>query len=192
MNMKQSGNNLDPEQFKKYVFERLYSKQPHPDLVQELLVFGQFVGSWEMDVIFLNESNEIIYHQKNEWFFFWILDGRAIQDILIGPNMNENLSIKPGKRRMGTSVRQYDTEEDIWNITWFGVTGNDYVNLKGKKINDEILLEGIEPDGSVIKWIFKNIELNSFEWEGYNSNNEGRTWHLDQKMIGTRKKSISE
>lgn len=188
MNVKQSENNLNSEIYEKYVFERLYSNRPHPDMVQDLMLFGQFVGLWEMDVMFFNDANEMIYNQKNEWLFFWILDGRAIQDILIGPNMNENLSTEPGKRRMGTSVRQYDIKEHIWNITWFGVTGNDYVNLTSQKKNDEILLEGFEPDGSLIKWVFKHIELNSFEWEGYNSNDNGKSWHLDQKMIGTRKK----
>lgn len=179
---------MTAEEFDNYVLTRIFTKDPHPDFIDELKTFGQFVGSWDMEVIFYNEKGEEIYHQMNEWTFFWILDGRAIQDVLIGPSADEKLSTETGKRRIGTSVREFDSVEKKWYVSWFGVTTNTHVNLEGELINNEIVLLGKDIDGSKIKWIFKNITKNNFVWEGYISNGQSENWMVDQRMFAKRKK----
>ena len=183
---KKPGINIE-EGFEKHVFDRLYAEKPHPEFDQELHTFGQFVGIWDMEVIFYDEEGKEYYHQQNEWTFFWILDGRAIQDILLGPNMKENLSIEPGKRRIGTSLRQFDSDKNLWNVTWFGLASNDNISLSGGLENNDIILKAIDSDGIYIKWMFTNIHENDFIWKGFSSMDQGTTWNLGQQMFAKRR-----
>lgn len=47
------------------------------------MTFGQFVGSWAIDMEYYNAEGQQYYQGDWEWSFAWILDGRAIQDVLV-------------------------------------------------------------------------------------------------------------
>jgi len=65
------------------ILETLRAEGPHPSHRDKLKVFGQFVGVWDLDVLFYDENGKIVYRQPGEWSFANILDGRAIQDVLV-------------------------------------------------------------------------------------------------------------
>ena len=153
---------------------------PIPAFSDELMLFGQFVGTWDMQVEFFGDDGECVYRQPGQWSFAWILDGRGIQDVLTYPPIGET------SRRIGTSIRYYDTASRRWQVIWLGATSGITVILHGGKRGDEILLEGPDPDGTLNQWMFTAITDTSFTWTGHESPDQGRTWHLRQRMTGTR------
>ena len=68
---------VSPEQF------------PDPERLPGLMLFGQFVGEWLMEVYFFNPDGSQMANFKADWMFSWILQGRAIQDVLMHPCREE-------------------------------------------------------------------------------------------------------
>jgi hypothetical protein len=80
----------DPSQA---AIDNLGASRAHQGDADKLATFGQFVGIWDMDIKLFNRSHQVIYHQLGVWMFSWILDGRAIQDVLVSPP-------RPGSRNL--------------------------------------------------------------------------------------------
>lgn len=153
---------------------------PHPRLRDELMLFGQFIGTWNMLVEFFGDDGERFYRQPGQWSFAWVLDGRVIQDVLTYPRTGEP------DRGIGTSLRSYDPASRQWQVIWLGAATGITVILHGGKRGDEILLEGPDPDGTLNQWMFTDITASSFRWVGLESSDQGATWHLRQQMTGSR------
>ena len=136
---------------------------PHPGLAGELMLFGQFAGTWDMQVEFFSDDGECVYRQPGQWSFAWILDGRAIQDVLTYP-----LTGQAG-RGIGTSIRSYHPASGRWQVIWLGAVSGITVILHGGKQDEEILLEGPDPDGTLNQWKFTDITDSSFGWTGLES-----------------------
>lgn len=43
------------------ILETLRAEAPHPKYREKLMLFGRFVGTWDMKVVFYNESGAKIY-----------------------------------------------------------------------------------------------------------------------------------
>lgn len=52
------------------------SNKPLPELAEKLQFFGQFVGSWDADVMNYN-ADGTIHKIEAEWHFDWVLEERA-------------------------------------------------------------------------------------------------------------------
>lgn len=65
--------------------EALRADGPDPERLPGLMLFGQFVGEWLMEVSFFQADGRLINSFKADWVFSWILQGRAIQDVLMSP-----------------------------------------------------------------------------------------------------------
>jgi hypothetical protein len=150
------------------------------------MTFGQFVGTWQMDIQFFNEQGEEIFHGPGEWRFSWILDGRAIQDVLIYPRLDDVTKTAPGDRRIGTSVRQYLPTSKMWQVAWFGATSEIFVTLLGRAVGNEILLEGKDTSGEELQWRFSEITEDGFHWTGHVRTDPGSSWRLEQEMFARR------
>jgi hypothetical protein len=153
---------------------------PYPRLRDELMLFGQFVGTWNMQVEFFGDNGECIYRQPGQWSFAWVLDGLVIQDVLTYPRTGDT------GRGIGTSLRSYDPVSGKWQVIWLGAATGITAILHGGKRGDEILLEGPDPNGTLNQWMFTDITTSSFRWAGLESADQGATWHLRQRMTGTR------
>jgi hypothetical protein len=151
---------------------------PHPSLRDELMLFGQFVGAWDLWVEFFSDDGECTYRQPGQWSFAWVLDGRAIQDVLTYPLTGQ------ADRGIGTSLRSYDPASRRWQVIWLGAIT---VILHGGQHGEEILLEGPDPDGTLNQWRFTDVTGTSFTWTGHESADRGATWHLRQRMTATRR-----
>src|SRR5437879_5779652 len=100
--------------------EALHAKQPNEALASKLQLYGQFVGSWHVDIDFHPLAGPE-RRAEGEWHFSWTLDGKAIQDVWIFPARRLRAHDKPAEswHRYGSTFRWYDPAIDAWHITWF-------------------------------------------------------------------------
>ena len=153
----------------------LSASSPHPSLGDEARVFDRFVGTWDCDYSFHLDDGSV-RHKKGELLVGWVLDGRAVQDIFITyPAEGEK------DRRMGTTIRFFDTTLKQWRIVFISPQFNYVVTVQGRSIGDRIVLRGVDTDGAPIRWSFNDIKSDSFVWRGEKSHDGGKTWKLEEE-----------
>ena len=71
------------------MIEALRSDGPHPQLAPKLQLFGQFVGSWDVEIINYKPdgSQEVV---QGEWHFVGFLKGRR----WIAPNVRFEMPLE--------------------------------------------------------------------------------------------------
>jgi hypothetical protein len=163
--------------------EGLHSDGPFPQSADHLTLFGQFVGDWELEATLYNPDGSSVAG-RGEWHFGWILDGRAIQDVYILRPVNGRVDAAP--IAYGTSLRCYDTKVDAWRVAYMNPVNGLLVTFTGRKIAEEIVLDGIDRTGAPIRWVFSDITPQSFHWRVLESNDSGETWHKRAEMAVRR------
>jgi hypothetical protein len=160
---------------------------PIPGLADKLALFGQFVGSWDLSVTNHRRDGDATTVPA-EWHFAWALGGRAIQDVWIAPSRAERAATgaSSASGEWGTTLRLYDPEIDAWRSTWIGPNHAVVMPFIGRPIGDEIVLEGSFDAGVLTRWIFSEIESDSFSWRAVQSGDGGIDWKLLQEMKATR------
>ena len=157
------------------MLELLAADGPHPAHADALMLFGRFVGTWEMEGWQRAEGGGRT-PQRGEWRFGWVLGGRAIQDVLVVPPIEH-----------GTTIRFYDPVARVWEITWITPPGRAVRRLQARPDGGDILLEGRDPRGHRLRWTFTGIAPERFTWSGYASYDDGATWRLEEEMQLTRR-----
>jgi hypothetical protein len=163
----------------------LVSAFPFAGHREELMLYGQFVGHWDLEVSFFGRdgSRETI---GGEWDFFWTLEGRAVADIWTIPSRAERAAKASEPRGLGITVRILDPALGIWRICWSSVSYNDQLRLDGRRIGSEIMQEGSYRDGRAVRWIFSDIAPASFRWRSEVAENEAGPWFLEEEMHARR------
>lgn len=168
------------------VAEIIGADGPNPEYATELMLFGQFVGSWDVEARqFAPDGTSRAV--RGEWHFFWALEGRAIQDVIISPPRPER---DPRKWNMGdyqTAIRIYRPADGTWDVTAISPPFNQVHRLVARKAGDRIVLEGTRPDGKPQRWSFNDITPDRVRWRGEVSRDGGRTFVLDEEMTLTRR-----
>jgi hypothetical protein len=166
--------------------DALISRFPKKDYENKLNLFGQFVGEWDFDWIWIGDgSREDANKVKGEWIFSWVLDGTAIQDVWICPSREETLKHEHLHTEYGTTIRFYNPNEDAWNVV-YGCS--DYMTvLKARQENSNIVLEAQNIVGYKMKWVFSDITADSFTWRNMRSDDNGATWRTEGEMQAVRK-----
>jgi hypothetical protein len=159
----------------------LAASRPDDDRVAGLNLFGQFIGSWDIEATFWDHDGNVTAERAGEWHFGWVLQGRAIQDVLISPPLDEQVR-GTAAHEYGSSFRLYDPRTDTWRVTWFAPVSGVIVDLVARRDGDEIVLDGSEPNGTLDRWVFSDIKPDTCTWTGYESTDEGRTWPLVERM----------
>lgn len=167
------------------VLDALRADGPHPNHSDALMLFGRFVGSWDVQVRFYDERASVTYDESGTWSFGWVLDGRAIQDVLITPNYRTRRRL-PGERGIGTTLRYLEPGSGQWRVVWLGAVTGILLFLTARQVGDEMWIEGPDADGSDLRWIFSGIQPDRFHWKGLTSRDGGRTWRLEQEIRGSR------
>ncbi|MCC3763867.1 hypothetical protein K3N28_12400 [Glycomyces sp. TRM65418] len=152
-----------------------------------MALFGQFIGTWDLRVRFFDRDGAVVSDEAGVWSFGWVLDGRAVQDVLIYPRAGED---HVGARSIGTSLRRYDQVTDTWSVIWIGAVSGTQIALTARAAGDGILLEGPDVDGSPLRWTFTDITPESFHWQGRIQDTDG-TWRLEQDMRARRRPEVS-
>ncbi len=146
--------------------EALISESKNTALPDEFNYFGKLIGSWEINYIEGNNSLAI----KGEWHFSWVLEGMAIQDVIILPDYE-----------YGTSLRIYNPDTHTWDVA-YGYTGK-IIRLEAKKQDDKIMLTFVNDERR--KWVFTKIEDYCFHWENITVKEDGE-WYINAEIFAER------
>ncbi len=160
------------------VLALLRADGPAAEHRDRLMLYGQFVGSWSVDVTWY-EQGSVSRTAVSEWHFGWILGGRGIQDVLLREGAPAD--------EFGTTLRCYDPASGIWHVTWMQPASGEFVNLAARGEGDRILQEvlGADPQRRE-RWTFSEITPTSFTWSGEVSRDRASTWILQQQMKARR------
>lgn len=168
--------------------EALISHRPSTELGEAASVYSWLIGSWEGPgtIYFPDGSKKTA---QGEWHFAWTLEGRAIQDVFIAPLRSQrNSPVAKEDNRYGITIRVYDYEIKAWRIDFYNPPQSAVPRrLIGNKKGNEIIQEGKDLDGSLIRWNFGDIQTDSFRWYAERSKDEGKTWNLYAEFFGNRK-----
>jgi hypothetical protein len=165
----------------------LVADGPSPELGEAASVFGFLVGGWNASVRDIDGDGGV-RTGRGEWWFSWVLEGRAMQDVWISPPRNERGHPKlpvAANNRYGTTVRRFDRAGNEWRIVWINpVSGSEHC-LRGGRDGDGITLLG-EDGGRPIRWRFVNVRRNAFTWQGHRLSDDGHEWRLQAEFQLTR------
>lgn len=147
-------------------YDALTSKRKNIVLPEEFDYFGKLIGSWQIDYIESDNSRVI----KGKWYFSWVLEGMAIQDVIILPDYE-----------YGTSLRIYNPNTHAWDVA-YGYTGK-IIRLEARKQDDMIVLTYTDDERR--KWVFTKIEDNHFHWQNITVKEDGE-WYINADIYAER------
>lgn len=170
------------------MIEALQADGPCPELGAKLELFGQFVGSWDVEIINYKPDGapEVVH---GEWHFGWVLEGRAIQDVWIAPKRAVRAQHEGATGDYGATLRFYDPKIDAWRSTWIGPVKGYVLPFIARQVGDEIVLEGNFESGKSKKWIFSDMTSDSFRWRAIESDDGWVSHQKVQEMSARRKKT---
>ena len=172
------------------MIEALAANQPFDALAERLRLFGQFIGSWDVEVLNYKPDGSA-QRVEAEWHFGWVLEGRAIQDVWIAPR-RELRSTESSPGDYGATLRFYDPKIDAWRSTWVGPVKGYVLLFIARQVGDEIVLEGNHEGGVSRKWIFSEITSESFSWRSIESRDGGLSYEKVQEMFARRRATKKE
>ena len=158
---------------------------PSPALADKLALFGQFIGSWDLKIIYYASDGTVIREMPGEWHFGWVLEGRAIQDVWIAPKRALRASCENGEE-YGTTLRFFDAGLNAWRSTWIGPVKSMVRPFIARLVGSEIILDGSFDEGIRTRWIFSEITLGAFRWRAIESRDDWKTHRLVQEMFASR------
>lgn len=164
----------------------LTSNRPSPELGDVAETLGWLVGGWSAEVLDFDAKGQV-RRGTGEWWFSWVLEGRAIQDVWIVPARAERTDMTgtPNRtsgpsNRYGTSMRWFDRDSKQWKVVWINPVSGTMNQLAGIRNGNRIILDGTA-DGKRIRWSFNEIRPDSFVWRGETQENS-ETWKLEAEF----------
>jgi hypothetical protein len=152
----------------------LLAPGPAPDRADKLHLYGRFVGAWGMDAT-IHLDDGTTHHGTGTIRFFWVLEGRAIQDVWVLPGVFHR-----------TTLRVYDPGRDAWHILWSNPVRQYYARQIGRARGADIVQDGTNDAGEALRWSFTAITSDSFRWLGERSRDGGGTWELQADFRARR------
>jgi len=160
-----------------FAIDGLLADGPSAEMKEHLMLFGQFVGDWDILEDRYLQPDGTWVKSRGELHWGWILGGRAVQDVWMTIDEKTQRPIPDG-----TTVRFYDPKIEAWRSIWISPTQRAVKTFVARKIGDEIVLEGLNPEGYPVKWIFSEITPTSFRWHAEETHDNGKTWFLREEM----------
>jgi hypothetical protein len=168
--------------------DALSAAGPAPDRADKMALYGQFVGSWHLDVIEYRDDGTT-RRRPGEWHFGWALEGRAVQDVwIVPPRGQRDGDAVAQSNRYGTTLRVYDPATDAWHIAWTEPVGQTYLTMIGCAQGKDIVQLGKTAEGRTVSWGFYEITPNSFFWLGESSADGETNW---KRVVEFRARRIS-
>jgi hypothetical protein len=166
--------------------DALHADRAAPDRAEQMGLYGWLVGRWEMDAVYHN-ADGTKQHSRGESHFGWVLAGRAIQDVWIVPPREQPSAEPPAWGDFyGTTLRVYDPGLDAWHILWIDPVKQFYARQIGRAHGNDIVQEGTDDTGAMLRWRFTDITSDSFHWLGERSHDRGTSWRLEVEFFARR------
>ena len=149
-------------------------------------LYGFLVGSWELDVrrYWVDVAARGI---KGEVHCGWVLEGRALQDVwIMPPRAVRRQPPEPNLDMYGTTLRVWDPAIRAWRITWINPVAGHQVQQIGRRSGRDIVQLGALPDGTLTRWMFREITPDSFHWTGETLGADGQTWQPSGEFLAKR------
>jgi hypothetical protein len=160
---------------------------PLAEHAEELMVFGQFVGAWDLEITLFDLDGSAHAQGPGEWLFGWVLEGRAVQDVLVRPPRQQRGDAEPTEFwEYGTTLRLLDPPSGTWRVTWFAPQRGGELKLVARAEEGEIVLDSVEREPFAFRWVFCDITPDSFTWRGSGSEDDVN-WLVLQEMRAQRK-----
>jgi hypothetical protein len=160
-----------------WLIEGLAAEGPDVSLQGKLMLFGQFVGDWDIVSCRSLQPDGTWLERRGELHMRWVLEGRGVQDVWVWFDNATGRVAFPG-----TTIRFYDPTIDAWHSVWIQPRRNLVEVFRAHGVESGIVLDGRHPDGHVLKWIFSEIRNESFRWHSEESWDEGGSWKLTIEM----------
>jgi hypothetical protein len=164
--------------------EALHVDGPAAEHAAELMLFGQFVGSWMLRWTGIDAEGAAVT-MTGELHFGWVLGGRAVQDIWIVPGRGRPGEGRPPLAFHGSTIRFYDPALGAWRSTWIEPVNGRVRRFVGRAQDGEIVLLS-DDDDPHLRWRFSDITPDSFRWRAETSTDRGATWRPDEEILATR------
>jgi hypothetical protein len=152
----------------------LHSDGPAPDRADKMSLYGWLIGTWDMDAV-IHMDDGAKHNGRGEIHFGWVLEGRAIQDVWSLPGIF-----------YGTTLRIYDPQIDAWHILWSDPLRQFYTRQIGRARGRDIVQDGKDDTGALVRWSFTAITPDSFRWLGERSRDSGASWQLQAEFSARR------
>jgi hypothetical protein len=156
--------------------DNLHASRPAADRAAKMMLYGQFVGSWEGTLRYVDPGG-VRREATAEVHFGWVLEGRAVQDVWIAPARQGRGPDQPLLMH-GSTFRIYDPGTDCWHITWLDPVKQRRDVMVGRAVGDDIVQEYRMEDGRRCQWTFTDITPDSFHWTNRVSADDGATWDV--------------
>ena len=161
----------------------LYAESLHHSIPESKDTFGKFIGKWNLDLTITNFDGTNTRH-KGEWHFHRILQGRAIQDIWIIPNLTSDQENE--FHEYGTTIRTFNTRTNKWKAVWVGPVQNQFFVFDIEDNIDQITLTLNNNPNLIMRWSFFDISKNAFKWKSEVKMKEHDHWFMNYYMEMTR------
>ncbi|MEV1132122.1 hypothetical protein [Agromyces sp. NPDC049794] len=150
----------------------------------ELETFGRFIGSWELEWSRPGDPRAPL-DVRGELHFGWVLGGRAVQDVWVVPSVGSPGAGEPGYAFHGSTIRFFDERIGAWRSTWIEPINARVRKFIGREVEGEIHLVSLDEE-PLLRWRFTEISRDRFVWLGEWSDDEARTWQLEERMVARR------
>lgn len=148
-----------------------------------LQLFGQFVGSWDLEWSGRDLCGQPA-RMTGELHVGWVLAGRAVQDVWIVPRHDDPAEGRaPGFH--GTTVRFPDPDTGTWRSIWIDPPNGRVRVFRGRPAGSDIELISDDEEPR-LRWRFTDITPTSFRWTGELSADDETDWVFHQQMLATR------
>ena len=144
----------------------LVSEEKNTELPETFNYFGKLIGSWKIDYVESSHSAAIQW----EWYFAWVLEGMAVQDVIILPDYE-----------YGTSLRIFNPNTHAWDVA-YGYTGK-IIRLEARKQGEMIVLTDTNDENR--KWVFVKIDDDEFHWQNVTIKENGE-WQINAEIYAKR------
>lgn len=163
----------------------LHASGPDPRRGERLAAFGRFIGSWDLEWSRPSDPDAPT-DVTGELHFGWVLGGRAVQDVWIVPAPGLAGAGEPPYAFHGSTIRFFDDTLGAWRSTWVEPVTGRVRKFIGREHDDEIHLVSTD-DEPFLRWRFTEITHDRFVWLGEYSDDEARTWRLEERMVARRR-----